>query len=484
MFSNTYVQVTDGRAVLKDVTLFGEQLRFLLARNDGRLLLDDLPDLYKSTFGSPPGPQDKDWLGKKLIQYAPHVVNLTGQKWVIWAPAGRPYPSRPHSKLDPYTSLSFLGLGQGNVASGGDTQVERGAKEQEGLDVDELVDMEEGLRGRESGGRRLEVSSVDLLSSPHASEHHTAHTDTQVGDTSNVHRPLHQHSEPATARPPLPPLFTDLLGLTPEGQSPPGPTPPSHKPMEENLVEYDSSPYGFLKEDVKLLAQLTVKEEDEPTAVSTEEALQQLLEAGSLLDKPLIPDLPPPLLPAPSNSQPNHHSPNSEPNNASEKPRCAASPQEDSSTKESPTDYLKAGMNPHQVLQELYRVKDSGGGVIDSVSMDPFLSYFGELSSRELKRLEAQEARLAKPFSPSPTSKGMLRKKRMMAIRFPGQDPDPSELDPELQKTLASIQFPELSGSSEDEFDPDAPVVPLSHDELVEQVMKKHSLLPQDQEDD
>ena len=140
-------------------------------------------------------------------------------------------------------------------------------------------------------------------------------------------------------------------------------------------------------------------------------------------------------------------------------------------------------MSPDQVLQELYRVKDSAGGVLNPTSMEPFLSYFGELSSRELERLESQEARLAKPLSPAPTSRGMQRKKRMMAIRFPGQEPEP--LDPELQRALDSIQLPEIrSDSSEDEGDPTAPVVPLSHAELFEQLMKRDSLLSRSREDD
>jgi hypothetical protein len=115
--------------------------------------------------------------------------------------------------------------------------------------------------------------------------------------------------------------------------------------------------------------------------------------------------------------------------------------------------------------------------------MDPFLSYFGELSSRELERLESQEAkRVPKPLSPTPT-KGMLRKKRMMAIRFPGQE---SEVDPELQKTLDSLQLPEVdSDSSGDEGDPSVPVQPLSRSELIEELMNRGDPLPlrRDRED-
>ena len=464
--------MTEGRAVLKEVTLFAEQLRFLLTRNDGRLLLDDLPDLYKTTFGPPPDTQGKDWLGTKLIQYAPHVVNITGQRWVIWAPAGRPYPSRHHSKLSLSPPTGFVSCGQHMAAGSSSSQVVHEMKQVEGQSVGDLVGMEEGMGGWESG-----KAPVITTSSPQApSQRYTTHT-TQSSPPSEVSST--SHSTPP--QPPLPPLFTDLIRLTPdqEWSSPTPTTASSNLPgrEKEEVVEYDDSPYGFLERDPDLLVRLTVTGEDEETALSTEEQLQRLIDAGNLMDRPLdpdvlVPNLPPPLLPS---SLP--------PSSPTQPGKTSPDPPSGRAAEEDATDYLKAGMSPDQVLQELYRVKDSAGGVLNPTSMEPFLSYFGELSSRELERLESQEARLAKPLSPAPTSRGMQRKKRMMAIRFPGQEPEP--LDPELQRALDSIQLPEIrSDSSEDEGDPTAPVVPLSHAELFEQLMKRDSLLSRSREDD
>ena len=437
--------------MLKDVTRFAEQLRFILTQNGGRLSLHDLPELYQSAFGPPPDTEGKDWLSRKLIQYAPNVVNLTGNQWVIWAPAGRPYPARRHSKLVVPSSPHDLVFGR-----------DAGAKD--------LVEMEEGMGGREK---------ADPVGSLSTCPTHTAtHTNTRSSLPGEMRDKPHstQPSEPTSLYPTLPPLFTDLLDFTTEdspgssavSSSTPGPPPK----REERMIVFDESPYGFLERDPDLLARLTVREEDEETAVSTEDALQQLIDAGSLLDKPLVPNLPPPLLPDPISPQP--------PTGGEEKsPTKDPPPRGTLPATDGTTDYLKAGLKPDEVLQELYRVKDRGGGVINPASMEPFLSYFGELSSRELERLEAQEAKLAKPPSPAPT-KGMLRKKRMMAIRFPGQDPDPSEMDPDLRRTLDSLQLPEVpSDSSGDEGDPTVPVRPLSRAELVEELMSRGPLLPQ-----
>ena len=479
--------MSDGRAVLKDVNRFAEQLRFLLAQHNGRLSLDALRDLYTLTFGPPPEAEGKDWLGTKLIQYAPHVVNLTGNQWVIWAPAGRPYPARPLSKLashPPSTvygkqTVDYTGTNWGVGFIGETNAVSVGGKES---GVQDLIDMEEG-------GRELR-------------ETHTRNFSSSPGGATDKPR-VAQRSETTTPRPPLPLLFTDLLlHSTTEGHES---SSTSNQPQrEEKLVEYDDSPYGFLERDPDLLTRFTVKELDETNAVSTEEALQRLLEAGNLMDyplipdlplpqltplpPPLIPDLPPPILPnlppplIPVSLSPPSHSTNS---NDDEKPSPVthSSPRGPSLPTDSTTDYLKAGLKPDEVLRELYRVKDLGGGVINPASMDPFLSYFGELSSRELERLESQEAKqVPKPLSPTPT-KGMLRKKRMMAIRFPGQE---SEVDPELQKTLDSLQLPEVdSDSSGDEGDPSVPVQPLSRSELIEELMNRGDPLPlrRDRED-
>ena len=225
------------------------------------------------------------------------------------------------------------------------------------------------------------------------------------------------------------------------------------------LDEDDCSPYGFLRKEPELLAQLTLKEEDADNAISTAEALERLLEAGKAAHATL-PDLPPPPT-VQSSSQKRSFSPEVT-------PKMALSDKKN-------VDYLEAGMTPDEVLQEMYKVKDSGGGILDPSSMEPFLDYFGELSSRELERLESHQPK-SQRSTVSPAQKGKLRNKRMMAIRFPGQtrDPFPDTTDPMLRKKLEAIQrkLPEVPESS-DSSDSDTCPQPVSRAELLKQLMDK-----------
>ncbi len=80
-----------------------------------------------------------------------------------------------------------------------------------------------------------------------------------------------------------------------------------------------------------------------------------------------------------------------------------------------PLDYLQRGLSPDQVLAELQKLKEKSGGILNPDQMEPFLDYFGELSSRELDRIEALEG---KPKSKKGSGG---RRKPTMAIRFPVQ---------------------------------------------------------------
>ena len=485
------VQVTDGRPELKVVNRFAEQLRFLLTQNNGRLPLDSLQGLYISAFGTSPDTHGKDWLDTKLIHYAPHVVNLAGHKWAVWAPAGRPYPVRNGNKPSPPSPhpvpLQLAGAQH------------EGPKVHATTSAEDLLEMEEGVGRVREHGVELEISEEvgqgevgchveetpsmmpqSLPGKTHtqctsATHHETTVDETVTATPGCVHNLLEmQPSEKIADQ--TPPLFnsssqpqqnvlrdSQVLLTARDNEvhvhvrqsaahSASKSEPQSTLSEEQTTAEYDESPYGFLQKDSELLAQFTIKEEDVDTALSTADALQQLIAAGSTAHDFDIPDLPPPIFPLSSQDD--------------ESPRKLANVPLDGTA-----DYLQAGLKPDEVLQELYRVKDSGGGIIDPASMEPFLSYFGELSSRELERLESQQAKPKTP-TPSPTpTKGMLRKKRMMAIRFPGQTQD--DIDPELQKTLESIQLPEISSLSDDSDDSDTCPRPVTRAELLEKLMDK-----------
>lgn len=80
--------------------LFSEQLRHLLTKNSGKLPLDLLPSLYYAEFGKPKYSDIDNWLSKKPIRWAAHVVHLAAVHWVVWAPTSRPYPD---TRCEPQT---------------------------------------------------------------------------------------------------------------------------------------------------------------------------------------------------------------------------------------------------------------------------------------------------------------------------------------------------------------------------------------------
>jgi len=82
------------RPVLTNTALLAEQLRCLLTVHNGRLPIDNLKEIYAAEFGVAQISELSGLLDKNLLQLAPHVVNLAGHKWVVWAPTGRPYPPR------------------------------------------------------------------------------------------------------------------------------------------------------------------------------------------------------------------------------------------------------------------------------------------------------------------------------------------------------------------------------------------------------
>ena len=497
------LQVNDDRPVLKEVTRFAEQLRILLTENNGRLSLDSLPGLFTAAFGPPPDTGGRQWLENKLVRYAPHVVNLTSNKWVIWAPAGKPYPPRKSAEWrsvqssPPSPALHMPAQHTREVAG---SQVSSQQSKilpvsSEALLLKDVMTMEEGIGGRVSVKEENkeavicsdpsplprevpDTSSVllDLQLQLDQSSHHTAYSTsydssiTEGVDRRRAEAGMQQPSENTQYPPSLPQIFNmsqepliplPALSNSTATHTSSALTPPSAR--EEKVVECDASPYGFLERDPDLLAQLTIKEEDSENALSTADALQQLIEAGSTAYDPSVPDLPPPIFPVSTQASGGEGTSHTKSN---------VSPLDKA------TDYLEAGLSPDQVLQELYRVKETSGGILNPSSMEPFLSYFGELSRRELERLESQHPTPKKTPSPTPT-KGMLRNKRMMAIRFPGQGPDPNDIDAELQKKLESIQLPEIPSLSDNSDDSDSemvPLTPVTHAELLQKLMNKDCL--------
>jgi hypothetical protein len=140
-------------------------------------------------------------------------------------------------------------------------------------------------------------------------------------------------------------------------------------------------------------------------------------------------------------------------------------------------DYLASGMSPDQVLEEMRSLKEHSGGYLSPDKMEPFLTYFGELSSRELDRLEALEEK-----EKAKSKKGAAKKKRVMAIRFPDKSPaptvPPSDDDPYKEQRLYSAEllkdklpeapdFENMSDSSDDD------TRPLEREEYIQTLLQR-----------
>ena len=174
---------------------------------------------------------------------------------------------------------------------------------------------------------------------------------------------------------------------------------------ENEDLKLSPSTYDFLKDlPADLLAEISVEFSNgtplaglEPGLLTSDPTflpptdLLPLFDFGSLADPPSAARLPPPL------------------------PADSAAPD----FAECQSRFAQLGMTPDDVLLEFHRVKENAGGVLGPADMDPFLDYFGELSGRELERLEALKEKKKVP-------KGPGRKKREMAIRFPSQPPPSS----------------------------------------------------------
>lgn len=373
---------------------------------------------------------------KNLLHRAPHVVNLAGLKWAIWAPNAHPYPARG-GKSSPALPRSHLAGArappQAQVSSG--SSEGEGGNERHWSEAEIPLTGDVALEAREMNTSGWETGQTDAEIPPLIDFSHDVDSDV-VPPLIDLSHDVNSEVKPSTA------LVSSLSEgdlLMPTLVSS-GPAVPGVK--EE--VPIDTSPYGFLERDLdpELLAELTVNV-DESTELGAEgiefqvDAFKRVLkesrtnvsdqEGSKLFELP--------------------EKEEEEPSGVTDKPCQGAGP----ST-------LDLDMTPDEVLQELQKVKLESGGVLNTESLDPFLSYFGELSRRELERLESLEP---KRTSSSSSLTGGTKRKRTMAIRFPGQSPPPPP-DPYVEQYKKSMEaisqmLPEapdltnLSDSSEDE---------------------------------
>lgn len=79
--------------------MLAESLRHLLSINNGKVQLDQLPELFRQTFGHLPIIMDdtkiQEWIASNnILSVASQVVHLNNNRWLVWAPGAYQYPAR------------------------------------------------------------------------------------------------------------------------------------------------------------------------------------------------------------------------------------------------------------------------------------------------------------------------------------------------------------------------------------------------------
>lgn len=463
------------KPVLKPTTLFLEQLRCLLTKYNGQIALDQLEQLYIAEFGVPSDLEMAKHIRKKKLPFFSFKVgNLASRKWVLWSPFAYPYPlhrrQSARNQLAPASGATSSGSDM-SAASSCLTPVayaDSGCYVQGSFSQVEVAQDEPRVEQKKPA--ELNEGSPDLISfdeGPPALERIQSVSPPPVvdlidfsSDMNNLTR-VDGHSSEAT--PPqqsssdiadfsLEPFDLHFTKSDTTAESTAKLDDGGSATVAAGAVVFDS-PYDFLKNEPEILAGLshikssdfedcTLPDEDLRVLaeVLTIQRLKELAEAANTAADLMNDDkgtskkaeVLVSLLPTGSSSTTRVECDNS-----------GGSASSGNGGNGRLVDYFKHGLNPDQVLDELQKLKESSGGVLSPDQMEPFLDYFGELSSRELERIESlqkqeeeeegeeeegneeegEEEKLKEKGRGTP---GRTRKKRIMAIRFPGDSSPPS----------------------------------------------------------
>ena len=453
--------------MLTSNALIGEQLRHLLTTHNGCIPIDQVEPIYTATFGIQTHINITDIVEcKKLVRVAPHIVNVIGNnKWMVWAPTGRPYPSRGRkTSLSPTGSDDKTSPHTGKIQNSGghnkSTQNNKGGtlKGDTGT-VSEWSTINVDNTQLTSNSLCNDASSIaQHLNNIKLDNHYSVKND-EVKSTELASERLVDGAKDDTSK-------AGNLSSNNYTESivvPPG---TSTKPVIHDDKEVSASAYGFLEETLEpeLMAELRASGEQHQ---QREKTLGELLSSQPLSEQAIQLLI-------------HYAKPLSEID-------LEASDSDGGEDRESaelgkpckPVDYLQSGLTPDQVLEEMRKLKEHSGGYLSPVKMEPFLTYFGELSSRELDRLESLEEK----EKPKP-KKGASKKKRVMAIRFPGKSPvSPmaDDEDPYKEQRLYSTQLlkdklpaaPDFENMSDSSDSDGSCPRPLERKEYIQTLLKR-----------
>ena len=395
--------------------------------------MEQVESVYTTTFGIQTHINITDLLERnKIIRVAPHVVNVTGNsKWLVWAATGRPYPNRSRKTSLPPTSECITLV----------SDVDRNEMTKSAIAEKSEASINEHLTNTKSDADVTEDDAPPVASQlkPHPIFTATPGIvlDTKENFTANSYEPKSTETSAVVS---VTQMNTeksvsnigdaDANSTFIESSVDPPTTTTSASPSQTNgdSGEVTAETYGFLEESLEpeLMAELRASGEQRQQREQTlgellntqplsEHAIQLLLHFAKPMSEIDLED--------------------SDSDSVEEQEKQAESDQ-----LHEPVDYLTSGMSPDQVLEEMRKLKERSGGYLSPDRMEPFLTYFGELSSRELDRLEALEEK-----EKSKSKKGAAKKKRVMAIRFPDKSPaptlPPSDDDPYKEQRLYSVEL-------------------------------------------
>lgn len=444
---------------------------------NGHIALDQLEATYTAEFGGPSSPEIQTYIKKKLPHSSFHVVNLASHKWAVWSPTGHPYCQHRWREIPSSQPCPSLTAADSMPVVSVDPSTSRGRVNSSGSFVNDLIDLSdlsdlpqaEGASvsksdtmldvGGERGGLNAFPSGSTYASVMENSKDHDKGdlidlSDVPVENLTEKEGEV-EHLSEAPAKENLLDV-SDTHSLDSVSTSPlDAPAQLSHASssecLDQALVE---SPYDFLKAHPDLIAELSKTgselPEDDLTVLTEVLTLQRLQELGIGM-------------PASGSRGLDHQM----------QTRSGDAPSQEVPVLpegNGPVDFLKLGWKPNQVLAELQRQKTRyQGGILPPDQMEPFLDYFGEMSSRELERMESQEGK------PKPKKGG--RKRRNMAIRFPDQSQGATPIEPHHMFSVSvpreKLPVADFGESSEDSEG--SPPVPLDRDRYIRELLKGKS---------
>ena len=478
--------------MLSTSSLLVEQLRYLLTVHDGRLPTDQVESIYTSTFGIQSHINIAGLLERnKLIRVAPHVVNVIGNnKWLVWSPTGRPYPNRATKNdsvqsKESTTQVFDLDAGGNESAKVGITdKCEASADEHStNTHTDDIAVAKDSEHPVASQLKPHPLLSEPSTSPDDSKMRSTAHCETTKSSESSVSmlvgdtRVNTNKSIPTTDDTEIYTHFVDSNVDLHTGSA--------DGPSQTNgdSGEVTAETYGFLEETLEpeLMAELRASGEQHQQREQTlsellnsrpisEHAIQLLLHFAKPMDEIDLDD---------DNSDDADEPEKQVADEPERSPAAELEKHAEIDQPNEPVDYLASGMSPDQVLEEMRKLKERSGGYLSPDKMEPFLTYFGELSSRELDRLESLEE-AAKPK----LKKGAAKKKRVMAIRFPDKSPappPPSDDDPYKEQRLYSTELlkdklpaaPDFENMSDSSDSDGSCPRPLEREEYIQTLLQR-----------